>query len=87
LVVFGSAAASIPVVGGTLLVAPPYFAQQAITLGGISGSVGDGFAQISVVIPNDPGLIGLPIFVQAAIADPGAPRGWAITSGLEIRAQ
>jgi len=87
LVVFGASSASIPVLGGTLLVQPPFFAVRAVTLGGSIGIAGDGFGQVNLSLPNDPMLAGVPFFVQAAVSDAAAPKGWAMTAGVELRAQ
>ncbi len=79
--VFGEAAATIPVLGGTLLVAPPFFATR------VAVTDLDGFAQVALDLPNDASLSGVPFFAQVAVADPGATRGWAMSAGLQLTAQ
>lgn len=82
----GLAPASIPAMGGTLLVAPPA-ATLAVTLGGSPGTPGAGTFSLGLPIPNNPGLSGVTLYTQVVVADPGAPSGVAFTAGLETHVQ
>jgi len=39
---------------------------------------------LTATIPNDPGLLGVPFFMQAIENDAGASKGVSFTAGLEI---
>jgi len=78
----GVAPASIPVLGGTLLVAPPWL-QFGFTLGGPPGVPGGGFITISLMVPGEQALIGVGVFLQGLINDPGAAFGVSATDGVE----
>jgi hypothetical protein len=54
------------------------------TLGGAAGVAGAGSFSVPVPIPSDVRLVGQEFFLQAAIADPGAPQGIAHTAGLKV---
>lgn len=82
--VFGTAQAATPIVGGTLLVATPFSATRAFLLDGFPGQAGAGFAQVELTLPNSISLLGVPFYAQAAIKDSGGPAGWALTQGLEM---
>jgi hypothetical protein len=86
LLVGGFAPASIPVAGGTLLVAPPY-TKLWFTLGGASGVAGAGSFTFNGTFPNDPSLAGVSFYLQAAVFDAGAVKGIAMTNGVELIAQ
>ena len=79
--VFSVRATSAPLFGGTLYVRPKFFATRVLGVAGLGVGVQD------VPIPNDPTLIGLPFFSQAAVADSAAPQRWSMTQGLEVRVQ
>ena len=79
--VFSLQSIAVPLFGGTLYAKPKFFATRVLALDGL------GFGQQDVPIPNDPTLIGLPFFAQAAVADSAAPQKWALTQGLEMRSQ
>lgn len=86
LLVAGPVQVAIPVLGGTLLVAPPW-SSLPFVLGGPAGVPGAGSATLAVPLPNDPSLAGVPIFFQAGCADPGAVAGLSMTNGVEMRAE
>ena len=86
LLVGGFAAVSIPIAGGTLLVAPPHV-KLWFTLGGASGVAGAGSFTFNGTYPNDPSLSGVSFYTQAAVFDPGAVNGIAMTNGVELIAE
>jgi hypothetical protein len=71
----GFSAANVPVVGGTLLVAP------SLTFARTTDVYGQ--ASASLALPSDPGLSGLPCFFQAVVSDPSAAQGFAFSAGLQ----
>ena len=73
---------SLPILGGTLLVAPPLDAIP-VTLGGTVGVPGAGSADVPAALPNALSLIGTRFNLQAIVVDPGAPSNIAFTNGLE----
>jgi hypothetical protein len=75
-VVFGAAPASIPFLGGTVLVTPAL----VLTIG-----VATPVQNIGIAYPNNAALVGQPAFFQAAVVDPGAVQSIAFTRGLEVR--
>lgn len=81
LLLVGTAQTSLPLLGGTLLVAPPWVMVSVVTPGVGAGA---GALMATVYIPDDPNLIGVPIHVQAALADPGGPQGYAFSNGLSV---
>jgi hypothetical protein len=66
------APASLPFKGGTLLLDPAFLLPLAI------GTDAAGSANIPLLVPADPQLLGLPVHFQALL--PGAP--WALSNGL-----
>ena len=74
----GFAPASVPAVGGTLLIAIDSL--FPFPVGGPAGTPGAGFGVIPWTLP--PGLGGVQIFEQAATLDPAAPQGFALTQGV-----
>jgi FG-GAP-like repeat len=76
----GLAQASQPAVGGTLLIVPSDLVP--LTLGGAPGVAGAGSSAVPWTIP--PALAGFQGFLQAAIQDPAAPQGFALTNGLDL---
>jgi len=82
---FGAAPASLPVLGGTLLVEPSFgFNTLHSILTGPSGAPCVGARVFPLPIPNDPALIGGTVYFQAATIDTGAPQDLALTDGLEV---
>ena len=79
----GLVPASLPFKGGTLLVAPITL-QVAIAVGGTPGVAGAGELTLPAFLPNDPGLIGLSVFLQAAFSDTAAVQDVSLTQGLEL---
>ena len=83
-VLWSALPASLPFSGGTLLIHPaPPWGLFPITLPG-SGP-GNGALFLPGVLPSDPASVGLSVYEQVLVADPGAPRGLAMSNGLEIR--
>lgn len=72
----GLASASTPILGGTLLVN---------SIIGEAHSLAAPFGDSSFTLPNDPNLVGSPIFFQTAQIDAAAPQGIAFSRGLEVR--
>ena len=56
-----------------------------IVLGGASGVAGAGFGTFAVDVPNDPGLVGIVLFAQWFVWDPGVAAGAASTAGADVR--
>jgi hypothetical protein len=71
----GFQTAAIPSFGGTILV-------DAQASSGVA--VATPFTTVPVAIPNDPGLTGVAIFMQAGQFDPAAVQGIAMSRGLEV---
>lgn len=80
---FGPAPASVPLFGGTLLVAAPW-SITGFVLGGTAGAAGEGAVRLEVFVPNDPALVGSHAWLQSLIFDGGAVAGFAWTNGLEL---
>jgi len=70
------AAAERPFRGGTLLLNRSSATRIKFTVGPT------GSATIHLPIPNLPALVGQERFLQAAVADPAQPQGWALSQGL-----
>lgn len=79
----GAGRASIPMLGGVLLVQPP-LAPIPLPLGGVPGMPCAGAATVPLALPANPSLSGLELDFQAMILDPGAPGGVAMTDGLAM---
>lgn len=77
----GVASAATPALGGTFHIAP--FLALPINLGGPAGSAGAGGLAIPVTLSS--GSQGIDVFLQAGLADPAAPAGISLTSGLRLR--
>ena len=71
----------LPLFGGTLLPALPFFASSPLAADGA------GNASVSFPLPNDPNLVGLLLFAQAGLFDPGAPdpAGVSLANALRIK--
>ena len=74
--VAGVARANLPVLGGTLLVAP--IVTQGLALGPL-------FSIFNILYPNDPSLVGQPVDFQTVQLDTAAPQSFAFSCGLEVR--
>jgi hypothetical protein len=74
--IIGVQAVAVPVFGGTLLVNP-------LVVSALSVPLPD--AQVVLPIPNDPSLVGSPVYFQSAQLDAGAVQGVALSRGLEVR--
>jgi hypothetical protein len=72
----GASSGSLKYKGGTLLVDDIFLLLQLpIAAAGIS---------LDVDVPNDLTLVGVPVYLQVLEVDPGAPRGFSFTPGLEL---
>ena len=83
--VTGIAAAADPFHGGHLFFdsmqlhwGTPFLSQ------GMPGVAGDGDVDIQVLVPNDPSLACLNLYIQGFAIDPGALAGVAMTNGLQL---
>lgn len=70
---------------GTFLIDPtsPIF-QVPLVLQGAPGVPGTGFAALGVPLPNNTVLLGLEVYFQGLIGDPGSTGGVAHTEGLHV---
>ncbi|HET6203018.1 MAG TPA: carboxypeptidase-like regulatory domain-containing protein [Planctomycetota bacterium] len=85
LVAIGLGPASLPLLGGTLLVSPvPSFLTLPVVLSGPVGSPGAGQAALPIPLPPSPVLVGGVVFLQEANLDPLAPQGIAFSNGLSV---
>lgn len=75
--VFGSSTASIPLLGGTVLVSPAIVLTIGVPAAG---------ASVGIPFPNNPALVNTPVYFQSAVVDAGAPQSVAFSRGLEVRA-
>jgi len=75
---------STPIRGCTLLADVPFLLTVSLPLGGTVGTPGDGTLCLPAGIPNNPNLVGIPLFLQAIVADGAAPAGFAFTNGLSF---
>lgn len=75
---YAGAAASIPALGGTILINPT----AITTLNAVAN--GSGSLTKTTPIPNAPSLIGAHVFFQGAFVDSAAAQGIALTRGLDI---
>jgi Tol biopolymer transport system component len=73
--VVGTARASLPVAGGTLLVLPGTIAAEGLPLAGLS---------LGFTVPYDATLFGFVLDVQVIEIDAGASQGLSFTPGLEL---
>jgi hypothetical protein len=74
---------ALPFKGGTLLVAPIAM-QFTIAVGGTPGVAGAGAVTLPGFLPNNPGLTGFSLFLQAAFSDGAAVQDVSLTQGLEL---
>lgn len=81
----GTAKAGLPLAGGTLNLVPLQVL-GAVSASGSPGQAGAGSAQFDLSVPSNPALIGVPIYLQGAAVDLGAPEWLALSRGLEVRA-
>ena len=74
-------ASPLPLFGGTLLPALPFFVSSALAADGA------GNAGVSFPLPNNSNLVGLFLFSQAGVIDPAAPdpSGISLTNPLRIK--
>lgn len=81
LMLFGTAAASLPFKAGTLLVAP-IFLTLPITVGGAPGVAGAGSVDLPTALPNDPLLSGFKLYTQIGFQDAGAIENVSLTNAV-----
>ena len=75
LLIAGPSRTSVPLLGGTKLVAQTAVAPVAL---GAEGAV------LPTAIPNDPFFCGISVFFQLLVIDPGASQGVSLSRGLEL---
>ena len=80
----GASQASVPLAGGTLLVALPWVMVPLVTPGIGAGA---GALEIPVFIQDDPSLQGVQLYAQAVLADAGGPQGYSWSNGLSVSFQ
>jgi len=74
-----SAGASLPLGSGCVLRLDP--AKMVAVVGRVNGA---GFGSIRLGVPLVPGFAGTTIYAQAGVADPAAPRGFALSGDLQL---
>lgn len=74
--------AALPFKGGLLLAAPILLTAPFVS-GGPVGAAGEGFLDLPLPLPTT-GVTGVELFLQAAVADPAAPAGVALSAGLLV---
>jgi len=79
----GVTESSTPVLGGIINLVP--FSSFPWAVGGALGVPGAGAISIPLSLPNDETFVGLPIFWQTVLLDPGAVGGVSMSNGLELR--
>ena len=79
----GLTSAAAPFKGGTFRVGT-IFLSLGLAAGGAAGVPGAGTLAIPAVLPGNPALTGLSIFLQGAFSDPAAVKGIALTQGLQM---
>lgn len=81
----GTLAAQLPTAGGTFLIDPQGgLVVLPIVTNGSPGAAGDGSLSVPAPIPGAPAIAGITFRVQAAILDPAANSGVALTRGLKL---
>jgi hypothetical protein len=85
LVVVGATEAFIPDFGlpGLTAWVQDFVFDLPLTLGGPAGQAGKGAIDVAVG-PLPPSVAGVTVFLQLAVADPGAPYGLTVTNGVEV---
>lgn len=78
----GTDPAAVPMFGGTVLLTPLVFV--TISLAGTPLTAGEGHLAVPLVLPANPSITGLSLYGQAAVLDPSAVQGIALTPGLRI---
>lgn len=78
----GFSPASIPFLGGRLLVGGPYILVAQV-FSGTPGVAGAGKYQLLLPVPNQAAYIGRKFYVQSGIQDPRAVQGLALSNALE----
>ncbi len=73
---YGPASATLPLLGGTLLVSPNVVLPVNLDVLGA--------ATLPAPLPNDPGLVGSSLYAQGFVVDGGAPENFSITRGLQL---
>jgi hypothetical protein len=81
----GTLAAQIPAAGGAFLIDPQGgLVVLPIVTNGSPGATGDGSLSVPAPIPGESAIAGITLRVQAAIFDPAANSGVALTRGLKL---
>ena len=70
--------ANVPVLGGVALIDLAFNFQIKVVL------TAGGNATWNAPIPNQPGLVGVKAYIQAAAIDATQPGGWAMSNGVEV---
>jgi hypothetical protein len=79
--ILGFSAVDVPFVGGSLLSGPPLSMIPLVTPGVGNGA---GIMTSTSVLNDDPGLVNLQFYLQAVLADAGAPQGYSMSNGLSV---
>jgi Tol biopolymer transport system component len=79
----GLGPAALPFKGGSLLVAPIVL-QALIGVGGTPGAAGAGALTLPALLPSDPLLSGVSLFLQAGFSDGAAVHDVSLTQGLQL---
>ena len=79
----GLAQAALPFKGGTFLVDALVLNVQLLA-GGAPGAAGAGSLALPGLLPADPVLHGLPVYLQCGFADPAAAKGASLSNGLAM---
>jgi hypothetical protein len=79
-----SGSAGLPLLGGLLFVDPPSIVTVPFLALGGPAQPGAGAALHGVPIPNSTWLVGVNLFAQGLILDPGAAAGLAMTRALQV---
>lgn len=82
LLALGDGPANLPVFGGTLLVSP-ITASFVFATSGAPGMPGVGGYNLPLLL-NDPALVGVSLWFQAALLDAAAVEGFSLTNGLQV---
>lgn len=82
LILLSVAPASLPGLGGVILVAPPFLTTVGLFVQG--AGAGNGAANLRAVIADSPLVVGATIYLQSLFLDSGAPQGISMTNGLSI---
>ena len=80
-----SNAALVYAIGGKKQAGPILTSLELLVFAKTTGTGdGKGSHKLTVAVPTDTSLVGLRVFAQAAVDDPAATIGLALTQGLEL---